>query len=126
MWLCLQASMVRREAPWMKDRRFPLPVVIAELTRIISDQAPLPHLFLPGYPSPAPSIQWSAMTKSAPSPPEVVVITGASAGVGRATARRFAADGARVGLLARDRDRLEEARREVEAAGGEALVLPAD
>lgn len=58
--------------------------------------------------------------------PEVVVITGASAGVGRATARRFAREGARVGLIARGRDGLEEARREVEDAGGAALALPAD
>ncbi|MGH7449105.1 MAG: SDR family NAD(P)-dependent oxidoreductase, partial [Longimicrobiales bacterium] len=39
--------------------------------------------------------------------PEVVVITGASAGVGRATARRFARQGARIGLLARGADGLE-------------------
>lgn len=58
--------------------------------------------------------------------PEVVVITGASAGVGRATARAFARRGAQVGLLARGRDGLEGARRDVEAAGGRALVLPAD
>jgi NAD(P)-dependent dehydrogenase (short-subunit alcohol dehydrogenase family) len=58
--------------------------------------------------------------------PDVVVITGASAGVGRALARRFAADGARIALLARGRDGLEAARREVEAAGGQALVIPTD
>jgi NAD(P)-dependent dehydrogenase (short-subunit alcohol dehydrogenase family) len=58
--------------------------------------------------------------------PEVVVITGASAGVGRATVRRFAREGASIGLIARGRDGLEAARREVEAAGGRALVLPAD
>ena len=57
---------------------------------------------------------------------EVVVITGASAGVGRATARLFGKQGARVGLLARGRDGLEAARREIEEAGGRALVLPAD
>jgi NAD(P)-dependent dehydrogenase (short-subunit alcohol dehydrogenase family) len=57
---------------------------------------------------------------------EVVVITGASAGVGRATVRAFAHDGARIGLLARGRDGLEGARREVESAGGQALVLPTD
>lgn len=56
----------------------------------------------------------------------VVVITGASAGVGRATARAFARPGARLGLLARGHDGLEATRREVEAAGGEALVVPAD
>jgi short-subunit dehydrogenase len=58
--------------------------------------------------------------------PEVVVITGASAGVGRAIAREFAREGAHVGLLARDRDRLESAKREVEQAGGKAIALPAD
>jgi short-subunit dehydrogenase len=57
---------------------------------------------------------------------EVVVITGASAGVGRATAEAFARRGARIGLIARGTDRLEAARRDVEALGGTALVLPAD
>jgi NAD(P)-dependent dehydrogenase (short-subunit alcohol dehydrogenase family) len=59
-------------------------------------------------------------------PSEVVVITGASAGVGRATARAFAAQGARIGLLARGRDGLDGARRDVEALGGQALALPTD
>ena len=58
--------------------------------------------------------------------PEVVVITGASAGVGRATAREFARHGARIALLARDRPSLEATRHEVEALGGRGLVLPAD
>jgi short-subunit dehydrogenase len=57
---------------------------------------------------------------------EVVVITGASAGVGRATVREFARRGASIGLIARGRDGLEAARREVHEAGGEALVLPVD
>ena len=52
----------------------------------------------------------------------VVVITGASAGVGRATVRAFARAGRSIGLLARGRDGLEAARREVEALGGQALV----
>ena len=56
----------------------------------------------------------------------VVVVTGASAGVGRAVARAYAARGARIGLLARGRDGLEGARREIEAAGGDALVVPTD
>jgi NAD(P)-dependent dehydrogenase (short-subunit alcohol dehydrogenase family) len=56
----------------------------------------------------------------------VVAITGASAGVGRATARAFAAEGARVALIARGREGLEAAARDVNALGGEALVLPAD
>jgi short-subunit dehydrogenase len=58
--------------------------------------------------------------------PDVVVVTGASAGVGRATVRRFASEGAWIGLIARGRDGLEAARREVEAAGGRALVVSAD
>jgi NAD(P)-dependent dehydrogenase (short-subunit alcohol dehydrogenase family) len=57
---------------------------------------------------------------------ETVVITGASAGLGRAIAREFGARGANVGLLARGIDGLNAARREIEAAGGRALVLPTD
>lgn len=57
---------------------------------------------------------------------EVVVITGASGGVGRATARRFARDGAAIGLIARGEQGLHAAAEEVRAAGGLALVLPAD
>jgi short-subunit dehydrogenase len=55
-----------------------------------------------------------------------VVITGASAGVGRAVVREFARRGASIGLLARGREGLEAACAEVEQAGGRALVLPAD
>jgi len=55
-----------------------------------------------------------------------VVITGASAGVGRACARRFAGDGFDVALIARGEAGLEGARRDVEAAGRRALVLPVD
>ena len=55
-----------------------------------------------------------------------VVITGASGGVGRATARRFAAPGVSLGLIARDEARLANAAKEVEEAGGQALVCPAD
>jgi len=58
--------------------------------------------------------------------PEVVVITGASAGVGRATARAFGKRGAKVGLIARGKDGLEAAKREIESYGGEAMVLPVD
>lgn len=57
---------------------------------------------------------------------DTVVITGASAGVGRATAQRFAADGARIALIARNTARLERAAVEIEDAGGQALVCPAD
>jgi NADP-dependent 3-hydroxy acid dehydrogenase YdfG len=57
---------------------------------------------------------------------QVVVITGASAGVGRAVARAFAEDGAAIGLIARGADGLEAARNEVEALGGKALALSCD
>jgi len=57
---------------------------------------------------------------------EVVVITGASAGVGRATAREFGRHGASVGLISRNQERLEAAKREIEESGGRALVLPLD
>jgi NAD(P)-dependent dehydrogenase (short-subunit alcohol dehydrogenase family) len=56
----------------------------------------------------------------------VVVVTGASAGVGRAAARAFAARGAKVALVARGEDGLHAAAREVEELGGHALVLPTD
>ncbi len=56
----------------------------------------------------------------------VVMITGASAGVGRATAIAFAQQGARVGLIARGRAGLDGARRDVEAAGGEAQTFEVD
>jgi NAD(P)-dependent dehydrogenase (short-subunit alcohol dehydrogenase family) len=57
---------------------------------------------------------------------KVVVITGASSGIGRATAHEFARRGARIGLMARGREGLDNARREVEQLGGSALVLPTD
>ncbi|HEX2044628.1 MAG TPA: SDR family oxidoreductase [Gaiellaceae bacterium] len=58
--------------------------------------------------------------------PEIVVVAGASAGVGRATVRRFARDGAHLGLLARGAERLGAAVREVEEAGGRAVAIPTD
>jgi len=58
--------------------------------------------------------------------PEIVVITGASAGIGRATVREFARHGCKVALLARGRAGLEAAAREVEEVGGQALVIPTD
>ncbi|TMK85022.1 MAG: SDR family oxidoreductase [Actinobacteria bacterium] len=57
---------------------------------------------------------------------EVVVVTGASAGVGRAVVRAFARDRASVALIARGREGLEAAGKEVEAEGGRALLLPVD
>ena len=57
---------------------------------------------------------------------KVVVITGASSGVGRAVARAVGEHGARVALIARGREGLEAAAREIERAGGESLVLPLD
>jgi short-subunit dehydrogenase len=58
--------------------------------------------------------------------PEVVVITGASAGIGRAAVREFAKRKAHIGLIARGSEGLEAAKREVEDAGGKALALPTD
>ena len=57
---------------------------------------------------------------------QTVVVTGASAGIGRAVAREFGKRGARVALLARGRAGLDSAAAEVEAAGGTALVVPTD
>ncbi len=57
---------------------------------------------------------------------KVVVITGASAGLGRAIVREFARRGDDVALIARGREGLDAARKEVEACGGRALVCPLD
>jgi NAD(P)-dependent dehydrogenase (short-subunit alcohol dehydrogenase family) len=57
---------------------------------------------------------------------QVVVITGASAGIGRATARLYGARGAQVALLARGRVGLDAAAKDVENAGGTALAIPTD
>ncbi len=57
---------------------------------------------------------------------EVVVVTGASAGVGRAIAQKFTKRGAHVGLLARGHAGLEGAKADVEKLGGKALIIPTD
>jgi short-subunit dehydrogenase len=57
---------------------------------------------------------------------KVVIITGASAGIGEASARLLAREGATVVLAARRQDRLEVLKQEIEAAGGRALAIPTD
>lgn len=66
------------------------------------------------------------MNQSRGNVPDVVVITGATAGVGRAVARRFAADGAKIGVLARGQDGLEATVREIENLGGTAIAIKTD
>ncbi len=56
----------------------------------------------------------------------VVVVTGASSGIGRATATLVARHGARVVLVSRTREKLEELKREIESTGGQAYVHPTD
>ena len=66
------------------------------------------------------------MSPLAPNEPDIVIITGASAGVGRATALRFGRAGARVGLIARDGKALNDVKREIEQLGGTAAVAAVD
>jgi len=57
---------------------------------------------------------------------KVAIVTGASSGIGEATARALAAEGARVAIAARRTDRLEALAKEISASGGEALPITAD
>ncbi len=55
-----------------------------------------------------------------------VVITGASTGIGAAAAHRFAAEGARLVLAARGKDKLDEVAAQLQARGSEVIVVPTD
>ena len=57
---------------------------------------------------------------------KVALITGASSGIGRATAIKFASEGAKVAIVARREDKLNEVAKEIEAKGGEIKVIAAD
>lgn len=57
---------------------------------------------------------------------KVVVVTGASSGIGRALAGHLARHGARVMLVSRSQDKLEALRREIAGTGGQAWVYPTD
>src|SRR5579884_3472335 len=66
------------------------------------------------------------MPRKKPLSDQVVVVTGASSGLGRAVARLAGARGARVVVTARNAEALDNCVREIEASGSEALAVPAD
>jgi len=66
------------------------------------------------------------MTFHLENPRRTVIVTGGSAGIGRAIALRFAAAGDRLGLIARDKTALDEVKQEIERAGGDCVVVAAD
>ena len=66
------------------------------------------------------------MGKQKPFKDKVIVITGASGGVGRATAWEFAKQGAKIALIAREINQLNGAKKEVEELGGTALPIICD
>ncbi len=68
----------------------------------------------------------SAFVVGAPLTGKVVLVTGASRGLGRAIALEFARRGAKLALAARSEDALDRTRREVESLGAEAIALRAD
>ncbi|MEZ7129515.1 SDR family NAD(P)-dependent oxidoreductase [Nonomuraea sp. AD125B] len=68
----------------------------------------------------------SAVLGGKPLADRVAVVTGASSGIGQATAERLAALGADVALLARRADRLEATAERITQRGGEALAMPTD
>lgn len=79
--------------------------------------------------------EWSTMSRAAPQPRlnsgplldrRVAVVTGAASGIGAAIARRFAAEGARVAVLARRQGRLDDLVAQIERGGGSALARSAD
>jgi NADP-dependent 3-hydroxy acid dehydrogenase YdfG len=57
---------------------------------------------------------------------KIVIVTGASSGIGEATARLLSSEGAKVALVARRKDRIDNLEKELKATGGEALAIEAD